>query len=190
MRSWLRRCGEGHKAHEAFECYRDLGGKRSIREVARRLGRWPSQIGGWSGKHQWVVRARAYDTSRERIQLEARELVEKQDAAKWTQRERERREALFQTAEKARAAADQMNQFPLTEIKWVVETDAEGRETQTQIIKPVGFTKRDVCLCYERWQAWSLAAIQNAGAVYTKMAGIDEWGTTVPFQTKRKNDEK
>ena len=79
VRSWLRRCGEGHKAHEAFECYRDLGGKRSIREVARRLGRWPSQIGGWSGKHQWVERARAYDTSRERIQLEARELVEKQD---------------------------------------------------------------------------------------------------------------
>lgn len=58
---WDRRDDESDPAFEAFATYRDMGAKRSIRSVARVLGKSDTLMGGWSSQHDWPNRARAYD---------------------------------------------------------------------------------------------------------------------------------
>lgn len=58
---WTRRDGESHAAFAAFREYLSMGGKRSGREVAERIGKSTSMIQDWSSRHQWRERARAYD---------------------------------------------------------------------------------------------------------------------------------
>lgn len=83
---WERQPKESDAAWRCFQLYRDLPHlpkdddpkPRSQREVATRLypGRSPTatrtkEIGTWSAKWDWVVRANAYDTHIDRIEREA-----------------------------------------------------------------------------------------------------------------------
>ena len=52
---------ESPQAFAAFACYRDAGPERSIRSVARAVGKNPTLIATWSVKHRWVERAAAWD---------------------------------------------------------------------------------------------------------------------------------
>ncbi len=58
---WHQQPGESDKAFEAFKTYRDLGPARSITTLERTLHRSRALLGGWSSRHHWVNRCRAYD---------------------------------------------------------------------------------------------------------------------------------
>ena len=61
--SWERRPGESRQAHRALEAYLGLGQSRSLRAVAKRVGCHLSLIKRWSSKHDWRLRACAWDQS-------------------------------------------------------------------------------------------------------------------------------
>lgn len=68
---WDRGANESDVAHAAFTVYRGQSPlERSIREVARTLGKSATLIGGWSSRHQWVRRVAAWDRHLDRIKLE------------------------------------------------------------------------------------------------------------------------
>lgn len=62
IKPWSRQVGETSKAYAAFEVYRDLGSERSTRRTAEALGKSEALINGWSAKHGWPERARAWDS--------------------------------------------------------------------------------------------------------------------------------
>ena len=59
---WTRREAETDPAYQAFKMYLDLGSVRTCDKVARSLGKSLTLITGWSAKHDWGARVRAYDT--------------------------------------------------------------------------------------------------------------------------------
>ncbi|MEW6572879.1 MAG: hypothetical protein AB1374_04530 [Bacillota bacterium] len=70
-----RQPGESAQAFQAFALYRDMGPARSIREVARRLGKSKTQIDRWSVRWDWVERAAAWDEEIDR-QIRFKQLEE------------------------------------------------------------------------------------------------------------------
>ena len=68
---WERQTGEGPRAWEAFQVYRDLGQGRSIRKAADSLGRSPLHLSELSAKHGWVERAAAWDAELDRLARKA-----------------------------------------------------------------------------------------------------------------------
>ena len=59
---WERREKETSKAFAAFVVYRDQDPlERSIKQAARDVGKSEQQFTRWSNRHDWVVRAGAYD---------------------------------------------------------------------------------------------------------------------------------
>ena len=67
---WERQKGETAKAFEAFAVYRDMP-HRSIRDVARQLGKSATLISRWSSLHGWQKRVAAWDAEQDRIAREA-----------------------------------------------------------------------------------------------------------------------
>lgn len=59
---WDRQPGETSKAYAAFEIYLDLADQRSTRRTAEALSKSEALINGWSRKHSWPDRARAWDS--------------------------------------------------------------------------------------------------------------------------------
>jgi hypothetical protein len=59
---WTRRDDESTPAYEAFRIYLNLGGKRSLQSVAQELSKATQGLKRWSVEHEWVNRARAYDS--------------------------------------------------------------------------------------------------------------------------------
>lgn len=60
--SWTRREDETTPAYEAFRAYLNLGGKRSLLNVAQELSKSEQMLKRWSAQYSWVERARAYDS--------------------------------------------------------------------------------------------------------------------------------
>lgn len=71
IRPWDRQPGETSKAYEAFVTYRDLGGKRTLREVGEILGKSEQVLSVWSTKNHWVSRSSAWDSMPSRKTEEA-----------------------------------------------------------------------------------------------------------------------
>ncbi len=74
---------ESEKAFAAFRAYLEMGPQRSIRDVARKLGKSSTIIGRWSSKFDWPDRVAAFGVHvamTERLAIEAR-AVEK--AVEW-----------------------------------------------------------------------------------------------------------
>lgn len=59
---WDRQPGETSKAYAAFQVYLDLADQRSTRRTAEALSKSEALINGWSRKHSWPARARAWDS--------------------------------------------------------------------------------------------------------------------------------
>ena len=68
---WERQPGEGTKPYEAFCLYRDMGTQRSLSKVAAELQKSGTLIGRWSGAHNWVERAAAWDDEQDKITRKA-----------------------------------------------------------------------------------------------------------------------
>jgi transposase-like protein len=100
---WERQPAETEKAFEALRCYLEMGVDRSIRHVAKRLGKSDTIVGRWSKKHEWVKRAREYDNSLlGEADANARELAEERmlkSIMTW-------REVLWRTSFLGRASLD------------------------------------------------------------------------------------
>ena len=92
---WLRRGNESAVAYSAFVIYREQAPPRSIRKVARVLGRGQRTLEEWSSKYKWVERAAAYTDHLDQLMLAANE----EDIV------RRRRETNERVYELARAAA-------------------------------------------------------------------------------------
>lgn len=69
--AWARRPEETGPAWEAFRLYRELRRERSLSRVARELGKTMRLMEGWSARHEWVARARAFDDMEEELKREA-----------------------------------------------------------------------------------------------------------------------
>ena len=63
---WERQKGESEKAFEAFAIYRDMGEKRTIVAVCKRLKKSRTLIDRWKDRWEWQERVRAYDNDLER----------------------------------------------------------------------------------------------------------------------------
>jgi hypothetical protein len=69
--SYTRLPGESTVAHAAFTVYRDLGPGRSLRKVARMLGKSRQLLDRWSVQWDWVQRASAWDEQRDEVNRRA-----------------------------------------------------------------------------------------------------------------------
>lgn len=85
LKPWERRDDETSPAWEAFLTYRDMGTARSTAKTARSLGKSKQLMDGWSSKHQWVERARAFDRHEDANQVEAYKEQTKQIVRQQTQ---------------------------------------------------------------------------------------------------------
>jgi hypothetical protein len=63
------------KAQAAYEIYRDLGPKRTLKDAAKLLGKSQSVLREWSAKHGWVALAAEHDQADLKEALGKRELV-------------------------------------------------------------------------------------------------------------------
>jgi hypothetical protein len=157
-----KRPRESLKARQAFNLYCELREARSLKEVARRLGKHKSQMAGWSVVNGWSERVAAYDAELENKAVEAAAVADQAAADKWEQRRQESLEKKYTDGEQYEDQGKNMRIFPITEVRRVVEVDETGRETQVQIIKPARWTKRDALRFTQAGQAMKEAAIRNA----------------------------
>lgn len=59
---WMRLETETPQAYDAFRTYLRLEGERSVRKCAEAVGKDKTIIGTWSKRHDWIERARAWDS--------------------------------------------------------------------------------------------------------------------------------
>lgn len=80
---WCRQQGESRLAFAAFELYRDgaARGARSIRGVARELGKSRQLLERWSVRWRWVERCERYDSALDRLRV-ARRFAEAEERAR------------------------------------------------------------------------------------------------------------
>jgi hypothetical protein len=196
---WARRPKEPARAYESAWEYFRMGPSRSIDKVAAALfpggqkgakrGPKAKQLRKLSSKWQWVKRAAAYDAWIEAKNLDAAELFAIQEAQKWAQRERDRRERKYAQGDLLLEAAETMLKFPLTEVTRTVAVDETGRETQIQVIKPARWAKRDVVRFMLTGHVLGEQAIRNEGAVTSEIEEQDNWDKTVPFKPGGRPEE-
>lgn len=68
---WERLPAESSPAWAAFVEYRNAGGDRSTRAVAKKLGKSSTLLERWSVTHKWVSRAREYDVRQDKVAVAA-----------------------------------------------------------------------------------------------------------------------
>ena len=127
--AWERQGGESAKAFAAFIVYRDMGSKRSLREVGQKLGKSSALIERWAALWGWGERVAAFDAHVEAVAHAAEEEALKANARKWAKRAEAHREDKFADAAMLKEKARAMLAFPLIERT----TSQDGK---TVIIKP------------------------------------------------------
>lgn len=96
---------ESDKAFAAFSLYLSLGPERSVRDVARKLGKSATLIGRWSSAFDWPSRVAAHAAHLANVEREAIEASARSKAAEWERREQQLREVEWEMHEKCIAAA-------------------------------------------------------------------------------------
>lgn len=147
-----RMSGESLPAHQALLDYERLGHERTIERLLTKYRDVPggaappptrrkSTLAGWSAKHHWLARvAAAHDvrTTRERARNEAR----------WLERREKVREESWELAQKLRARASELLQFPIAEIttEQARRESEDGRTliTYNTVVKPARWSARDI----------------------------------------------
>jgi hypothetical protein len=77
MPSWDRRQGESEIAYEAFKTFLALEGRRSFREVGRKLAKSSTLINRWARQYHWLARTHDYDSNKEKLLLKTEIAEEK-----------------------------------------------------------------------------------------------------------------
>jgi hypothetical protein len=96
---------ESAKAFAAFSLYLSMGAQRSLREVARKLGKSLTVVGRWSSKYDWPARVTAHAGHLAVVEREAIEAVARSNAAVWETRTQKLKETEWEMHEAAIAAA-------------------------------------------------------------------------------------
>lgn len=103
-----RQPGEGSRAWEAFQTYRDSGPERSVRGVARKLNKSSTIIGRWSGRWSWVERVKAWELDQaERLRVSEQDAMKK-NAHLWAKRQLEFKEREYTIGNKLLAKAEEI----------------------------------------------------------------------------------
>lgn len=71
MEVWEQLDNETPASFEAFLVYREMGAVRALKKVANVLGCSHTRVVKLSSRHEWTLRARAYDREVDRIRLAA-----------------------------------------------------------------------------------------------------------------------
>ncbi len=74
---------EGERAYAAFRAYLEMGTERSIRDVARKLGKSATLMGRWSSKYDWPSRVAAYGAHLAEVERRAIEATAVEKAVEW-----------------------------------------------------------------------------------------------------------
>lgn len=64
---WERQPEETPPAWQAFQTYRDMGATRSTAKVGHECGKNKRLMDRWSSRHNWVLRAAAWDEEQDRL---------------------------------------------------------------------------------------------------------------------------
>jgi hypothetical protein len=136
---WNRQPGETKKAYEAFRAYRDLGGARSIREVAHKLGKSATLISRWSAENEWVRRVEAWDAHQQAL-ADARQDVLREQRA---QRLHEQRDSLIEA---------ELRDYEAQLARWL-EVFAAARlyQKKGEVTLPDGTRVSTVALNVQQW---------------------------------------
>ena len=145
---WEQQENEGKEAFEAFQIYRDMGVSRSLSAVAQQLNKSKTLMGRWSGDHNWVERAKAWDGEQDRI-LRAEQI---KDIKKMRQRHADLAVEILEKAWEGirHLPAEELNAVAISRLVEVASrleqksrgdtTDAvEMRETEDKQTSPVMF---------------------------------------------------
>ena len=114
---WERQPGEGEKPWEAFVTYRDMGGKRSNRLVAEKLGKSETIINRWSSQWNWVDRLAAWSNEQDRI-------IRESQIAEIAEMRKRHAELAVAMIEKAKAALELMEPEELSAVTLAKFVDA------------------------------------------------------------------
>jgi len=193
---WARRPGEPVRAYEYAWAYFVMGGQRSIDKVAEALDGDGGQKGGKRGarskqlqklsrKWQWVKRALAYDGWIQEKNLEAAELFAEQEAAKWQDRERNRRERVFTHSEIMLDRSKAMLDYPLAVITKETVVDGAGRATEITKVMPARWNMTSAARLAVSGAALGDAAIRNIGGT-PPIKIIDVYEDLVAYKGKAK----
>lgn len=124
---WDRQPKESEEAYSAFLTYRDLGEGRTVPEAYRQAKRKPDarQPNGtwnkWAASRDWATRAQAYD---DHLRSE-RDKVAAAEARKWERRRQQHLESAWDDAQKLRAKAGRMLDFPIARVEVVPGKDGK-----------------------------------------------------------------
>ena len=107
-----RRPDESRVAHDALLAYWEMGRDRSLRWLARLLGKYLSQLAGWSSRYQWQQRVREQEEQ------------ERREGA------RHQREFEEQTRRRREAQAEQLERVAMAGLKSLLVRDPESGEAR------------------------------------------------------------
>lgn len=138
--------GESVKAYEAFQEYLNLGEKRSIRVVSRKLGKSATLVSRWSSRWQWQIRIESWNAHMDAVKLEAEEEKAREMAGEWAKRFNELRAEEWELAQQCITRAKDMLAFPIS--KRVVKQEGPNGEEIT-VIMPAKWTTADACRLLE-----------------------------------------
>lgn len=128
---WERQEGEGTKAFEAFTVYLNMGSERSVRAVARELGKSATLISRWSSTYRWVERVAAHD---DELQRKAHaEAVKK--ARKMADRHISIALKMQEKALEALAKMEPEEIDPKTLVSFIREATKLERDNRTEIVR-------------------------------------------------------
>lgn len=122
---------ESDKAYAAFMEYARLGPERSMREVARRLGKSLTLLVRWAKRHSWQERIETWNAEQDEIFQKAQENELRKKAELWAKRQAEMRDREWTTAQRLRELAEKMLKMPLVMQK----TSKDGKSIRIEPVK-------------------------------------------------------
>lgn len=153
MPSWERIPRESTTAFTAFTCYLEMGDRRSLSSVGRKLGKSKGLMERWSSKFSWVERASLFDRHMAEVRQNAREAAEASEARQWARRRAELREDEYQLGLKLIEKAKQMLGVPVAQVKrYEEEEQLEGGQVLVKkitIIQPARWSFVDAARIIE-----------------------------------------
>ena len=180
---WERQPKESGKAFEALCVYLEMGPDRTLRAVARKLGKCDSQIKKWSTDWEWQARASAYQDHHSRLRQKAMEAATIAEANEWHKREEEMRLSQYNQAKRWIAKVDKLMEMPHARITSdTVEED--GKTIHRTIVNPVTCSLEGISKISERAHRQALEASRHEGCGWELGERRDEIWNVIDYEPK------